>query len=430
MAMKRPIFVRALSDAERETLEAGMRSSDAFVLRRCRILLASSRGDNAYRIAKSLGCTPQTARNAIHTFNERGLPEALQRGSKRPHEIHRAFDPGRAEDRNGNAETQERAIEQLRERLSKKDRQLKQARELVAEKLRQLSEKHRKLAKAREQLSEKMQRSSEKDRRVSAHQGSPEASIAAAVRYAAEEYGYEHGLPVVDLLDLLPGFAETVTPYSFLEGQALPTDMALLKGLARRTPGCRYFEIGSWRGESLANVASVAEECVSLNLSGEELRELGFAEDFVRQHKFYSGGLENVRHIEHNSRTFDFSAFENRFDLVFVDGDHSREGVRIDTRNVFGLLRDDRSVIVWHDYGFTPEKVNWPVFAGILDGCPEDKRGELYRVSNTLCAVYLNKREELHAGGYETSSRTFSGFQTPNKTFEVKLTARREPSST
>ena len=95
--MKRPIFVRPLSGAERETLEAGLRSSDAFVLRRCQILLASSRGENAYQIARSLGCNPQTVRNAIHAFNERGLPETLRRGSKRPHTIHRAFDPERAE---------------------------------------------------------------------------------------------------------------------------------------------------------------------------------------------------------------------------------------------------------------------------------------------------------------------------------------------
>jgi transposase len=95
--MKKPIFVRPLSDAERKTLEEGLRSSDAFVLRRCQILLASSRGENAYQIARNLGCNSQTARNAIHTFNEQGLPEALQRGSKRPHTIHRAFDPERAE---------------------------------------------------------------------------------------------------------------------------------------------------------------------------------------------------------------------------------------------------------------------------------------------------------------------------------------------
>ena len=89
--MKRPIFVRPLSDAERETLEAGLRSPDAFTLRRCQILLASDRGENAYQIARSLGCNPQTARNAIHAFNEKGLPRALWQGSKRPHTVHRAF---------------------------------------------------------------------------------------------------------------------------------------------------------------------------------------------------------------------------------------------------------------------------------------------------------------------------------------------------
>jgi transposase len=95
--MKRPIFVRPVSDAEREALEAGLRSPDAFTLRRCQILLASSRGQNAYQIASVLGCNPQTVRNAIHAFNEHGLPEALRRGSKRPHMIHRAFDSERAE---------------------------------------------------------------------------------------------------------------------------------------------------------------------------------------------------------------------------------------------------------------------------------------------------------------------------------------------
>jgi hypothetical protein len=80
--MKRPIFVRPLSDAECKTLEAGLRSPDAFTLRRCQILLASNRGQNAYQIAHELGCNPQTARNAIHAFNEKGLPEALQPGSR------------------------------------------------------------------------------------------------------------------------------------------------------------------------------------------------------------------------------------------------------------------------------------------------------------------------------------------------------------
>ena len=90
--MKRPIFVRPVSDAERETLEGGLRSPDAFTLRRCPILLASADGQNAYQIARNLGCNPQTVRNAIHKFNEEGLEEALRRGSNRPHTVHRAFE--------------------------------------------------------------------------------------------------------------------------------------------------------------------------------------------------------------------------------------------------------------------------------------------------------------------------------------------------
>jgi len=89
--MKPPIFVRTLSKEEREALEAELRSSDAFVLRRCQILLASARGGRPPRIAENLGCGSQTVRNAIHAFNEKGLG-ALKAGSSRPREVHAAFD--------------------------------------------------------------------------------------------------------------------------------------------------------------------------------------------------------------------------------------------------------------------------------------------------------------------------------------------------
>jgi transposase len=94
--MKPPIFVRTLSKEEREALEDGLRSSDAFVLRRCQILLASSKGERPPRIAENLGCGSQTVRNAIHAFNEGGLG-ALTPWSSRPKEVHAAFDEAGAE---------------------------------------------------------------------------------------------------------------------------------------------------------------------------------------------------------------------------------------------------------------------------------------------------------------------------------------------
>jgi transposase len=95
-AMKPPIFVRSFSEKERERLEAGLRSKDAFTLRRSQMLLVSSRGDEVPQIARNLGCGQQTVRDAIHDFNERGL-DALEAGSSRPKCTRAAFDEESAE---------------------------------------------------------------------------------------------------------------------------------------------------------------------------------------------------------------------------------------------------------------------------------------------------------------------------------------------
>jgi transposase len=95
-SMPAPIFVRPLTDSERDALTAGLRSPHAFTLRRCQILLASARQERVTRIAQTLGCDDQTVRNAIHAFNQSGV-EALAEGSSRPHRIHAAFAPAAAE---------------------------------------------------------------------------------------------------------------------------------------------------------------------------------------------------------------------------------------------------------------------------------------------------------------------------------------------
>jgi hypothetical protein len=100
--MKTPIFVRSLSEDERESLQKGLRSTDTFTMRRSQILLASSRGERAPRIALNLGCASQTVRDAIHDFNERGL-DALDAKSSRPKKTRDAFDrkSAEAEERRG-----------------------------------------------------------------------------------------------------------------------------------------------------------------------------------------------------------------------------------------------------------------------------------------------------------------------------------------
>ncbi len=94
--MKAPIFVRPLTDDEHHTRTRGLRSSDAFVLRRCQMLLASARGERAPQIARHLGCDDQAVLDALHAFTACGLA-ALERGSSRPQTTHPAFTAEQAE---------------------------------------------------------------------------------------------------------------------------------------------------------------------------------------------------------------------------------------------------------------------------------------------------------------------------------------------
>lgn len=93
---KDPIFVRSLTAEEKQRLRAGLRSAEAFTLRRCQILLLSSEGHTSRQIARQLSCTDQTARNAIHAFNQQG-EIALLAESSRPKTVTPIFDEAKCE---------------------------------------------------------------------------------------------------------------------------------------------------------------------------------------------------------------------------------------------------------------------------------------------------------------------------------------------
>jgi hypothetical protein len=94
--MQTPLFVRPLTADERATLETGLRSSSAFTVRRCQILLASAEEQSTTTMAHDLRCTDQTVRNALHAFHQRGRT-MLQQQSSRPHTTATIFGPGACE---------------------------------------------------------------------------------------------------------------------------------------------------------------------------------------------------------------------------------------------------------------------------------------------------------------------------------------------
>lgn len=215
-------------------------------------------------------------------------------------------------------------------------------------------------------------------------------------RYLRKKNYPEKGLPVVEPDILFPEFSEELNTFAFLDGGCLPTDIVLLKLLAKKYTDCQYFEIGTWRGESVTNVAGVASQCSTLNLSKKEMIEKGMDKKYADLHGFFSKGKENITHLEGNSLTFDFAGLNKKFDLIFIDGDHHFDVVKSDTENVFTHLVHKESIVVWHDYVCHPEKVRPEVFAALWEGTPPERRKFLVHVANTMCAVYLPEIVKTH----------------------------------
>src|SRR5262245_58967191 len=91
-----PLFIRPLGCSERRQLKAGLRSADAFTLRRCQILLASADAQTPRQIAAALGCATGTVRNALHAFATDGL-RCLQEQFSRRRSVRPLLGPDHAE---------------------------------------------------------------------------------------------------------------------------------------------------------------------------------------------------------------------------------------------------------------------------------------------------------------------------------------------
>lgn len=234
------------------------------------------------------------------------------------------------------------------------------------------------------------------------------------VKYAVAEkkvakYGFAKGLPFVDIVSLFPDFKVELSNLTFLDLASPIMDISLIQSFAKSIPNCDYLEIGSLRGETLVNIAPHVKSVTSLSLSQQEMKDMGFHPSMIEQDAMLLKDNTSIKHIGHNSLTFDYASLNKKFDLIFVDGDHSFDAVVIDTKNAFSVLKNESSVIIWHDGGNSTEDIRYEVMAGILEGATEEQRKHIYRVTNTLCAIYINKPvEKLFFEGHQKPSKLFS----------------------
>jgi predicted O-methyltransferase YrrM len=229
-------------------------------------------------------------------------------------------------------------------------------------------------------------------------------------RYLQKKYAVKSGLPVVEITSLFPGFHESLGTFAFLDGGSSPLDLCLIRAFCKTIPNCTYFEIGTCRGESVANVADVCSQCLTLDLPPEQYSEPETASLIG----FFSKNLKNVTQLSGDSITFNYAGLGQKFDVIFIDGDHRYEFVKSDTMNVFRHLVHENSIVIWHDYATDVIYPRNELFAGILDGVPAELHKNLYHVSNCICAVYTNKK---------IAASKPEGIAFPTKKFKILLEA-------
>lgn len=187
-----------------------------------------------------------------------------------------------------------------------------------------------------------------------------------------------------------------IVPYSFLSGSSLITDFLLLKLACLRTKATDYLEIGTWRGESVANVAEIVQNCFTLNLSDHQLAAIGLTKKYIDSHRFFSKDKSNVTHLFGDSKSFDFQGLNRKFDVIFIDGDHHTDAVESDTKRLFPLLKKSNSMLIWHDAKKDTETPRYEVLLGIYRAIPTELHKNIYLVENSLCAIYISEEIAWH----------------------------------
>lgn len=182
---------------------------------------------------------------------------------------------------------------------------------------------------------------------------------------------------------------------TFLAGGSGLLDYIFLKAVMIKLGLKTYLEIGTWMGESIAAVSEVADKCYSISMPDDDKEIADYFKDILNKSNFsryFSRGRENIVHFCGDSKAFDFSSIKDKVDLVFIDGDHSYEGVRKDTENIFNFIDKESSIVVWHDFKDIRNKYIEPTVRAIFDVLPESLHKDIFAVDANYCGVYIPER--------------------------------------
>lgn len=175
---------------------------------------------------------------------------------------------------------------------------------------------------------------------------------------------------------------------TFIQGGSGVLDYAFLRALMLKFNLKKYCEIGTYIGESINIVSDLADVCYSITAPvGAEYSTKNWCMRYdIPDYSERLSKSENIIHYYINSHEFDYSTLDKDIDLYFIDGDHSYDGIKNDTENIFKHRKED-SFVVWHDFRDVRDYLTDTVMA-IYDILGKEFEN-VYGINNNLCAIYI-----------------------------------------
>ena len=147
------------------------------------------------------------------------------------------------------------------------------------------------------------------------------------------------------------------------DGNITVQELAVICHLVKhQNPSC-IFEIFTFDSRTELNMAlNSTDNCeiYTLDLPKEMLDKSSLKTE-VHEHKYIDKPQSGTRFLNHvlatrihqlfgDSATYDITRFNNKCDLIFIDGSHAYEYVKNDSEKAMHMLAQN-GIIIWHDYG-------------------------------------------------------------------------------
>ena len=152
-------------------------------------------------------------------------------------------------------------------------------------------------------------------------------------------------------------------------------DLTAIVALTKRVNPAICFEIGTGHGRTTLHLAlntAPDTQIHTLDINNDEVTGCVFRETAV---------ASKITSWTGDSRTFDYSPWQKKVGLVYVDGSHECDAVKADSETAFGLVAKG-GCILWDD--FIP---GWPGVAKALRDSP--RATHLRRIAGTKLVCYF-----------------------------------------